>query len=41
MQILILIDVQYLQNGVSGFEKTKTSISMKMKWKIVFLVTAF
>ena len=30
MLILILIDVQYLQNAVFSFEKTKASISMKI-----------
>ena len=30
LQILILIDVQYLQNAGFSFEKTKISISMKM-----------
>ena len=30
MLILILIDVQYLQNTGFSFEKTKTSIGMKM-----------
>ena len=30
MLILILIDVQYLQNAVLSFEKTKTSIIMKI-----------
>ena len=31
MLILILNDVQYLQNTVFTFEKTKISISMKVK----------
>ena len=30
MLILILTDVQYLQNAVFSFEKTKISISMKI-----------
>ena len=30
MLILILIDVQYLQNAIFSFEKTKISISKKI-----------